>query len=84
MPFMILYGGELVFAFLGARIGRWMWRSRDNVLALWRARHGEAPSGPSFEPDPLPARGPEAPPQLSRIAAHAGGVRELEPLRRAA
>ena len=53
MPFMILYGGELVFAFLGARIARWMWRSRAQVLALWRERGGAPPSGPSFEPDPV-------------------------------
>jgi hypothetical protein len=54
MPFMILYGGELAFAFLGARIARWMWRSREHVLALWRERNGAPPSGgPSFEPDPL-------------------------------
>jgi hypothetical protein len=52
MPFMILYGGELVFLFLGARIARWMWRSREHVLALWRQRHGVLPSGPSFTPDP--------------------------------
>jgi len=55
MPFMILYGGELVFLFLGARIARWMWRSRENVLALWRQRHGGAPSGPTFTPDPIAA-----------------------------
>jgi hypothetical protein len=55
MPLMILYGGELVFAFLGLRVARWMWRSRDHVLALWRARNGGAASGPSYEPDPIAA-----------------------------
>ena len=59
MPFMILYGGELAFMFLGARIARWMWRSREQVLALWRERHGAAPpSGPSFTPDPIAAPAP--------------------------
>jgi hypothetical protein len=56
MPFMILYGGELAFAFLAARIAHWMWRSRDQVLALWRDRHGTPAGGPSFEPDPVAAR----------------------------
>jgi hypothetical protein len=54
MPFMILYGGELVFAFLGARIAAWMWRSRAEVLALWRARRGPTPGEPRLEPDPEP------------------------------
>jgi hypothetical protein len=48
MPLMILYGGELVFAFLFGRIALWMWRSREMVLRLWRARHGLLP----VEPDP--------------------------------
>jgi hypothetical protein len=85
MPFMILYGGELVFAFLGARILRWMWRSREQVLALWRERHGASPSGPSFEPDPLAQRG--ASPKLLRAAPSSlSRVRDEEqaPVRRAA
>jgi hypothetical protein len=60
MPCMILYGGELVFAFLGARIARWMWRSRDQVRALWLERHRAPGSGPSFEPDPIAASVPDA------------------------
>jgi len=56
MPFMILYGGELVFMFLGARVARWMWRSRDCVRALWRERNAAPPSGPEFTPDPTPQR----------------------------
>lgn len=58
MPFMILYGGEIVFLFLFARIARWMWRSRERVLALWRERNAAPPSGPSFTPDPLPLAPP--------------------------
>ena len=79
MPFMILYGGELAFAFLAARVAHWMWRSREQVLELWRARHGTPAGGPSFEPDPVAAR-------PAREAAHALPARraELAPLRRAA
>lgn len=84
MPFMILYGGELVFAFLGARIARWMWRSREHVVALWRARHGDPPVGPSFEPDPLTSRVPGALAAVPRIEPRVPSARKLEPLPRAA
>ncbi|HEU4429549.1 MAG TPA: hypothetical protein VFT98_12390 [Myxococcota bacterium] len=60
MPLMILYGGELVFLFLGARVARWMWRSRENVVALWRARHGGAGLTPDPAPDPSRAPAPIA------------------------
>jgi hypothetical protein len=79
MPFLILYGGELVFAFLAARIAHWMWRSRDQVLALWRDRHGTPAGGPSFEPDPVGAR-PAREAARALPARRAAGV----PLRRAA
>jgi len=82
MPFMILYGGELAFLFLGARVARWMWRSREEVLALWRDRHGIRPSGPTFTPDPIAAPNPAS---LARLTAPASrAVREPEPLQRAA
>jgi hypothetical protein len=81
MPFMILYGGELVFAFLGLRIARWMWRSRETVLALWRARHDVPHGGPGFEPDPVAAR---AAPSKLRGAPRGARGRELAPSRRAA
>jgi hypothetical protein len=61
MPFMILYGGELVFLFVGARVAHWMWRSRDQVMALWRARHGQPGAGPAYTPDPSAAPRPKAP-----------------------
>jgi hypothetical protein len=82
MPFLILYGGELAFAFLGARVAVWMWRSRERVRQMWRERHGSAPCGPSFTPDPTRVQLPEpialaAPPPLRRED-------ELAPLRRAA
>ncbi len=54
MPLMILYGGELVFAFLFARIGFWMWRSRETVLRLWRARRGLVPEPDPEDGTPLP------------------------------
>jgi hypothetical protein len=71
VPFLILYGGELVFAFLGVRIARWMWRSRERVLALWRARHAAAGPGPSPPPEGTPSPRPVA---LRRLgpAARAG------------
>jgi hypothetical protein len=58
MPLMILYGGELVFMFLAARIARWMWRSRECVLALWRERNAAPSSDPELTPDPTPQRAP--------------------------
>ena len=73
MPLLILYGGELVFAFLFARIGVWMWRSRETVLALWRARRGLSP----VEPDP--DDGTSLPPPVALA-----GRRTLRALRRAA
>jgi hypothetical protein len=90
MPFMILYGGELVFMFLGARIARWMWRSREEVLALWRERHGTPPpSGPGFTPDPAVAPMPGSRASGAAVVALEaradGRPRELpQPLRRAA
>jgi len=68
MPLMILYGGELVFAFLGARVARWMWRSRENVVAMWRARHGDAPPSPAPTPDPSRAPAPVARAVVKAIA----------------
>jgi hypothetical protein len=82
MPFMILYGGELVFLFLGVRIARWMWRSRENVLALWRERHGAPPSGPSFTPDPIAA--PAALASVAELRPKRAGARESVRLREAA
>ncbi|MBM4384772.1 MAG: hypothetical protein FJ091_15580 [Deltaproteobacteria bacterium] len=58
MPLMILYGGELVFMFLGARMARWMWRSRERVLTLWRERNVAPPGEPELTPDPTPQRAP--------------------------
>jgi hypothetical protein len=80
MPLMILYGGELVFAFLALRIARWMWRSRENVLALWRARHGEAVAP---DPPPDPSRVP-SPIARSVVRAFARRGSRTMPLRRAA
>jgi hypothetical protein len=80
MPFMILYGGELVFMFLGVRVARWMWRSRESVLALWRERNATPPSGPELTPDPIPARA--AAPRGELIALPAR--REVRELTRAA
>jgi hypothetical protein len=56
----ILYGGELVVAFLVGRIALWMWRSRDVVRALWRDRRGEPPDGPPGPglPEPIPLQRP--------------------------
>lgn len=86
MPFMILYGGELAFAFLGARIARWMWRSREQVLALWRERHGAPPSGPSFEPDPVAQTVARAPRRARGVDSRLHLVPKVraEPRRRAA
>ena len=82
MPFLILYGGELVFLFLGARIARWMWRSREQVLALWRARHGAPqPSGPNLTPDPIAVSVVSAPEPAPLAARQAS---EPIPFRRAA
>jgi len=79
MPLMILYGGELVFLFLGARVARWMWRSRENVLALWRARHGEV-LAPDPAPDPSRAPMPSARAVVTPLAQR----RAFTPARRAA
>jgi hypothetical protein len=78
---MILYGGELAFAFLAVRIARWMWRSREHVLALWRERNGAPPSGPSFEPDGVPE---PAPPRAAVVALTPRSLRSAETTRRAA
>jgi hypothetical protein len=79
MPFMILYGGELVFLFVGARIAAWMWRSREQVRALWRDRHAVPSGGPSFDPDPLAAphrlRTARVIPFASRAAPRGGSLR---------
>jgi len=82
MPLMILYGGELVFLFVGARIARWMWRSRENVLALWRARHGTAPSGPELTPDPIAAPAPHPRAIVTSLTARTPS--RAAPVRRAA
>jgi hypothetical protein len=82
MPFLILYGGELAFAFLGARVAVWMWRSRERVRQMWRERHAPSPCGPSFTPDPTRV----SPPEAIALAAVPARRREdeLAPLRRAA
>jgi hypothetical protein len=82
---MILYGGELAFAFLAARVARWMWRSREQVLALWRQRNDTPPSGPSFEPDPVAERSASPPlARAQRISPVRASDEQQVPLRRAA
>jgi hypothetical protein len=59
-----LCGGELVIAFLAARIALWIWRSRRQLAAL---AHDDGPGGPDgggrrlppvlrVVPPPAPAR----------------------------